>query len=76
MESVRTRPGLRRWLWTPSLVLVLTTGAGALLAGAVAPGEAAPEKAPAWTLTLFSGEVLRSADLQGKVVIIRFLASW
>lgn len=67
---------LHRWLWTPSLVLVLTIGAGALLAGPVATGEAAPEKAPTWTLKLFSGEVLRPADLQGQVVIIRFLASW
>lgn len=67
---------LRKWLLAPSLVLVLTGGVGTLLMGYASLGQAAPEKAPAFTLKLFSGRRLSSEELKGKVVIIRFLASW
>jgi cytochrome c biogenesis protein CcmG/thiol:disulfide interchange protein DsbE len=34
------------------------------------------QPAPAFTLTLFDGEVLRIEDLRGKVVFLNFWASW
>lgn len=67
---------LRTWLLALSLALVVMIGIGALLVGYVSVGQATPEKAPDFTLKLFSGEELRFATLKGKVVIIRFLASW
>ncbi|MFN3477486.1 MAG: hypothetical protein ACK4Z6_08070, partial [Candidatus Methylomirabilales bacterium] len=56
---------LRTWLLARSLLLVVMMGIGILLVGSASLGEAAPEKAPAFTLKLFSGEDLRFADLQG-----------
>lgn len=67
---------LRTWLLARSLVLVVMMGICALLVGYASVGQAAPEKAPAFTLKLLSGDKLHSQELKGKVVIIRFLASW
>ncbi len=40
--------------------------------GTVGEGEMAPE----FTLTTFGGEVVTPADVQGKVVVVNFWASW
>jgi len=40
--------------------------------GPVSPGKLAPE----FELTTFDGEVISSADLDGKVVVLNFWASW
>jgi len=42
--------------------------------GLAAPGSATPM--PVFELPDANGETIRSADLQGKVVVVRFWASW
>ena len=42
--------------------------------GLAAPGQ--PTSMPAFELPAPNGETVRSADLQGKVVVVRFWASW
>lgn len=57
-------------------------GMGVLLAGlllgapAPAAGPAEGDQAPDFALTLFSADVFRLSDLQGKPVFINFFASW
>ena len=42
--------------------------------GLAAPGQ--PMSMPAFELPAPNGETVRSADLQGKVVVVRFWATW
>ena len=42
--------------------------------GLAAPGQ--PTSMPAFELPSPNGEAVRSADLQGKVVVVRFWATW
>jgi hypothetical protein len=53
------------------LVAIVSVGAPATSAGV-----AGPEVAPAFNLRLLDGTTLKSGDLQGSVVVLRFLASW
>jgi len=36
----------------------------------------AKDKAPSFTLKLLSGGDLKSSDLEGKVTVLKFMASW
>ncbi len=67
MERVRT-PQLTR-----ALVFGVTMG---LLTTTIPRAAAASKQAPVFRLQLFSGATLSSEELKGKVVVIRFLASW
>ncbi len=60
--------------WGTLLALLALLAFGLLRSqkGPVGKGEYAPE----FTLTTFSGEEIRTADLEGKVVVINFWASW
>lgn len=39
-------------------------------------GEIKREKAPSFSLNLFQGGELKSSDLRGKLVVLKFMASW
>ena len=43
---------------------------------AAAGGEIKREKAPTFALKLFNGAELKSSDLHGKLVVLKFMASW
>ena len=72
--------------WTPiglGLLLVLVVGVGWYVEqqrSAAPPVVSSPapmrEDAPPFTLTLFDGSTISSADLAGKVVVLNFWASW
>ncbi|MCS7002986.1 MAG: TlpA family protein disulfide reductase, partial [Dehalococcoidia bacterium] len=76
------RPSLGRVLSVGFVVLVALGLLGLLLwgmynsskpSGAIA---ITPRPAPPFTVTLFDGSTVRLADLQGKVVVLNFWASW
>lgn len=61
-------------LWAGLALLLIILGLGLIRTqqGQVGVGQ----KAPDFTLTSFSGETYRLQDLQGKVILINFWASW
>ncbi len=61
-------------VWGGLLVLltIMALGLKRTQAGPVGPGQAAP----AFVLTTFDGQEIDSADLEGKVVVLNFWASW
>jgi len=67
--------GRRRWLVALALVIAFWMGVTLLAMPAYAAGSAG-WKAPAFTLKLFSGGQLDSRTLTGKIIVVRFLASW
>ena len=78
-EAVKSPPRTtRRWVtisvWAGLLGILALVGFGLLRAqqGPVAVGARAPE----FTLTTFDGEEVSMADLEGKVVVVNFWASW
>jgi cytochrome c biogenesis protein CcmG/thiol:disulfide interchange protein DsbE len=60
------------WLGLILLLAVLAVGLIRSQQGQPKPGEPAPE----FELASFDGRVYRLADLQGKVVVVNFWASW
>ena len=60
------------WIALIGLLILLALGLARRSQGPVAEGQAAP----GFTLTTFSGEQITLADLQGKVVVVNFWASW
>ena len=60
--------------WVGLLTLLGIVGLGLVRAqeGPVGPGQRAPE----FVLTTFDGEEIHSTDLDGKVVVLNFWASW
>jgi cytochrome c biogenesis protein CcmG/thiol:disulfide interchange protein DsbE len=60
--------------WVGLLTLLIVVGLGLIRAqeGPVGPGQRAPE----FVLTTFDGEEITSTDLEGKVVVLNFWASW
>jgi cytochrome c biogenesis protein CcmG/thiol:disulfide interchange protein DsbE len=60
------------WIALIGLLVLLALGLARRSQGPVAEGQAAP----GFTLTTFSGEQINLADLQGKVVVVNFWASW
>lgn len=68
----------RKWgriaVWVGLFVLLglLALGLKRTQQGPVGPGQ----KAPAFSLTTFDGQVIDSADLEGKVIVLNFWASW
>ena len=55
-------------------LLTHATGSAALPEGLAAPGQSM--SMPAFELPDANGATIRSADLQGKVIVVRFWASW
>lgn len=72
------KPRRRKWgaliAWIAVFGLLILLAAGLLRnqEGPVTVGEVAPE----FTLTTFEGDQIRSVDLDGKVVVLNFWASW
>jgi cytochrome oxidase Cu insertion factor (SCO1/SenC/PrrC family) len=71
------------WLILTTLVMGLTLGSmsasGAELSLPPPKGlvsNAPPTPIPAFSLATLDGTTMRSADLQGKVVVVRFWATW
>ena len=66
--------GARIAAWIGLLTLLGIVGWALIRAqeGPVSPGKLAPE----FELTSFNGEVISSADLDGKVVVLNFWSSW
>lgn len=60
------------WLLLASLLALVALQLRASQQGVLVSGEPAPD----FTLTTFEGEVIESADLTGKVVLVNFWASW
>ena len=56
-----------------ALALMLLVVAVATIA---LPAQAAQRPAPAFTLELFNGQVVRLADLKGTAVVLLFWAQW
>ena len=81
-EERRSIRSVRRRLFIAAAVLVPTAGVLALLAygfwtdARYVPSPLIGKPAPAFTLTLFDGGVLKLADLRGKVLFVNFWASW
>ncbi len=72
---VHSRPRWGRvaaWLALAALLIVVFFGLLRAQHGQMKVGE----KAPDFTLTTFDGQTYRLADLQGKVVVLNFWASW
>lgn len=44
--------------------------------GTIGAAEVKREKAPSFVLKLFDGGELKSSDLRGKLVVLKFMASW
>ncbi len=63
---------LAAWVLMLGLLVVVALQLRDAQRGTVGRGEMAPE----FTLTTFGGEVVTSADMQGKVVVVNFWASW
>jgi cytochrome c biogenesis protein CcmG/thiol:disulfide interchange protein DsbE len=60
------------WGVVLALLVLLAMGLRRSQSGPVAKGEVAPD----FTLTTFEGDQIRLADLEGKVVVLNFWASW
>lgn len=60
------------WGTLLALLVLLAFGLMRSQKGPVSKGEVAPD----FSLTTFSGEEIRTADLAGKVIVINFWASW
>lgn len=60
--------------WVGLLALLGIVGIGLIRAqeGPVGPGQRAPD----FVLTTFDGDIISSSDLEGKVVVLNFWASW
>jgi len=60
--------------WVGLMTLLVIVGLGLIRTqeGPVSPGQRAPE----YVLTTFDGEQISSVDLDGKVVVLNFWASW
>jgi cytochrome c biogenesis protein CcmG, thiol:disulfide interchange protein DsbE len=63
---------LLAWVAILSLLVLLGLGLMRTQKGPVSVGETAPN----FTLTTFSGDTIRLSDLNGKVVVVNFWASW
>jgi cytochrome c biogenesis protein CcmG, thiol:disulfide interchange protein DsbE len=67
-------------LWVMGLSFAGLLAFLALIAWGMNRNQAGPitigEKVPAFSLTTFGGQVLKTADYSGKVVVINFWASW
>jgi cytochrome c biogenesis protein CcmG/thiol:disulfide interchange protein DsbE len=75
VENDRTRSRWWKYLAWGGLFLllaVLALGLRRSQQGSVAPGESAP----GFVLTTFDGEEITSSELDGKVVVLNFWASW
>jgi cytochrome c biogenesis protein CcmG/thiol:disulfide interchange protein DsbE len=60
------------WVAIFALLIVLFLGLRRSQEGPVGPGEGVPD----FTLTTFEGEEISMQDLEGKVVVVNFWASW
>jgi cytochrome c biogenesis protein CcmG/thiol:disulfide interchange protein DsbE len=60
------------WVAILALLLLLALGLLRSQKGPVSIGESAPH----FSLTTFAGDTIHFADLQGKVVVVNFWASW
>lgn len=63
---------LLAWALLLGLLALVAVQLRASLRGVLTRGE----QAPAFTLTTFNGQTIRSEDLAGKVVVLNFWASW
>jgi len=75
VETVNKKsPWGRAGIWIVLLALLALLGAALLRSqsGPVAIGQAAPD----FTLTTYDGEQYQLSDLEGKVVVLNFWASW
>ncbi|OGQ78465.1 MAG: hypothetical protein A3F90_04970 [Deltaproteobacteria bacterium RIFCSPLOWO2_12_FULL_60_19] len=64
---------------TKSLVVFSTLVLGLLgvhFADKIVAAQAEKDKAPAFTLKLLNGGDLKSSELEGKVTVLKFVASW
>jgi len=61
-------------LFTLSPLSTHVAGSATLPEGLAAPGQSTPM--PAFELPDANGETIRAADLQGKVIVVRFWATW
>ncbi len=59
-----------------ALLLLSLTAAGSVGGPVAAAAPAEREVAPSFRLRLLDGTTLKSEELEGKVVVLRFLASW
>ena len=78
--STRPYPWKRALVWVERIV---TVGLLVFVAIRLGPQVGAllgvsfdPEKAPAYTLVTLDGDTIRSADLEGQVVVLNFWATW
>ena len=74
INAARSRRRYGRWLAVGLVVGLLALLAWGLRARASNPRQSGP--APNFSLTTFEGETITLSDLQGRVVIINFWASW
>ena len=74
MDAAQPRRRYGRWLVVGLVVGLLALMAWGLRARASSPRQSGP--APDFSLTTFEGEMINLSDLQGRVVIINFWASW
>ena len=63
---------LLAWGLVLGLLAVVAIQLAATQQGNVGPGEAAPN----FSLTTFEGEQIGAADMQGKIIVLNFWASW
>lgn len=59
----------------PSILFILGF-AFFVFAGTTGPAQTTGEKAPSFTLKLLNGGDLKSSELQGKVTVLKFIASY
>ena len=60
------------WMFLIGLLVLVGMQLVAAQKGVLTRGEPAPE----FSLTTFGGETIKSADIEGKVVLVNFWASW
>ena len=78
IELKEERPGMSLWVkllaWAFVLGLLAIVGIQlvATQQGNVGPGEAAPN----FSLTTFDGQEIGAAEMQGKIIVLNFWASW
>ena len=79
MRICTVQPRLQRLLLLGGFLTLLPLGLRAAEQPPTPEGLAAPSQPtsmPAFELPAPNGETVRSADLQGKVVVVRFWATW